>query len=103
MKERAYRRTHARWLVMSVSLFVAAACSGGATNADVTSIDASVMGGGGYPSFTVKAMAGQVDRLWVLDVNGQRVVVDATYSPDTTQAERDRLGQVATSLRFLTP
>ena len=48
-------------------------------------------------------MAGQVDRLWVLDVNGQRLVVDATYAPDTSQAQRDELGQVATSLRFNAP
>jgi hypothetical protein len=43
---------------------------------------------------------GQVDRLWVLDVKGQRLVVDATYSPDTTQADRDQLEQVVESLRF---
>jgi hypothetical protein len=43
---------------------------------------------------------GQVDRLWVLDVNGQRLVVDATYSPDTTQADRAALAQVVGSLRF---
>ena len=43
---------------------------------------------------------GQVDRLWVLDVNGQRLVVDATYSPDTTQADRNELAQVVASLRF---
>lgn len=45
-------------------------------------------------------VAGQVDRLWVLDVDGQRLVVDATYSPDATQADRVELGQVAESLRF---
>src|SRR5262245_26392067 len=33
-------------------------------------------------------VAGQVDRLWVLDVDGQRLVVDATYSPDTTAQDR---------------
>jgi hypothetical protein len=48
-------------------------------------------------------VAGQVDRLWVLNVNGQRLVVDATYSPNTTQAQRDELGQVAQSLRFVSP
>ena len=48
-------------------------------------------------------MAGQVDRLWVLNVNGQRLLVDASYSPDTTPAERDALGQIATSLRFVSP
>ena len=46
---------------------------------------------------------GQVDRLWVLDVRGQRLVVDASYSPDTTQADRDELAQVVKSLRFAAP
>ncbi len=46
---------------------------------------------------------GQVDRLWVLDVKGQRLVVDATYSPDTTHADRDELAQVVESLRFVAP
>jgi hypothetical protein len=48
-------------------------------------------------------VAGQVDRLWVLDVDGQRLVVDATYSPDATPADRDELGRVAQSLKFLRP
>jgi hypothetical protein len=43
---------------------------------------------------------GQVDRLWVLDVNGQRLVVDATYSPDTTQVDREELERVVQSLHF---
>ncbi len=43
---------------------------------------------------------GQVDQLWVLDVNGQRLVVDATYSPDTTPADRAALAQLVSSLRF---
>jgi hypothetical protein len=45
-------------------------------------------------------VAGQVDRLWILDVDGQRLVVDATYSPDTSEAVRDELGRIAESLRF---
>jgi hypothetical protein len=45
-------------------------------------------------------VAGQVDRLWILDVDGQRLVVDATYSRDTTEVDRAELGQVAESLRF---
>jgi len=48
-------------------------------------------------------VAGQVDRLWVLDVDGQRLVVDATYSPGTTEANRAELGQVAESIRFDNP
>jgi Tol biopolymer transport system component len=46
-------------------------------------------------------VAGQVDRLWVLDVGGQRLVVDATYSPDATPADRDELTGVAESLKFV--
>jgi hypothetical protein len=45
-------------------------------------------------------VAGQVDRLWVLDVDGQRLVVDATYSPDATPADLAELEQVVQSLRF---
>jgi hypothetical protein len=48
-------------------------------------------------------VAGQVDRLWVLNVLGQRLLVDATYSPNTTQAQRRALGQIAKSLRFVAP
>ncbi len=48
-------------------------------------------------------MANQVDRLWVLDVNGRRLVVDATYSPDATDAQKAELDQVAESLMFDKP
>ncbi len=48
-------------------------------------------------------VAGQVDRLWVLDVDGQRLVIDATYSEDTTAADRDELGSVVASIRFIAP
>ena len=47
--------------------------------------------------------AGQVDRLWVLDVNGQRLVVDATYTPKTPEARRAELDQIAQSIRFDEP
>jgi hypothetical protein len=48
-------------------------------------------------------VAGQIDRLWVLDVGGQRLLIDATYSPDTTTVDREELEQVAESLRFEDP
>ena len=48
-------------------------------------------------------VAGQVDRLWVLDVDGQRLVIDATYSPDTPDADRAEQEQVVESLRFVAP
>ncbi len=41
-----------------------------------------------------------VDQLWVLDVNGRRLLVDATYSPDTSQADRAELDQIVKSLHF---
>ncbi len=42
----------------------------------------------------------QVDRIWVLDVNGQTVVVDA-YAPDVSAADRQELEQVVESVRFV--
>jgi hypothetical protein len=48
-------------------------------------------------------VAGQVDRLWVLDVRGQRLVIDATFSPNATPTDRAELDQVAESLRFGAP
>jgi hypothetical protein len=47
-------------------------------------------------------MAGQVDRLWILNVNGQRLVVDASHSPDTTKAQLDEEDQIVHSLEFVT-
>jgi len=46
-------------------------------------------------------MAGQVDRLWILDVNGQRLLVDATHSPDATQSQLDEQDRIVQSLRFV--
>lgn len=48
-------------------------------------------------------VAGQVDMLWVLDVDGRRLVVDATYSPDTPEADRAELSAIVESLRFTDP
>ncbi len=44
-------------------------------------------------------VAGQVDRLWIFDVAGDRMLMDATYSPDTSEADRDVLDQIAMSFR----
>jgi hypothetical protein len=46
-------------------------------------------------------MAGQVDRLWILNVNGQRLVVDAAQSPDATSAQLDEQDQIVRSIRFV--
>jgi hypothetical protein len=43
---------------------------------------------------------GEVDQLWVLEVNGQRLVVDATYSPGTSLSQQAALEQVVYSIRF---
>lgn len=48
-------------------------------------------------------VAGQVDRLWVLDVDGQTLVVDATHEPGATQAHLDEQSQIVESLRFVSP
>ena len=53
--------------------------------------------------YRYEEVPGQVDQLWVLDFKGQRLVVDATYSPGTSQAERAELQQVVDSLRFSAP
>lgn len=45
--------------------------------------------------------AGQVDRVWVLDVDGQTLLVDATYTPDTSVSDREELEQVVQSLQFV--
>lgn len=43
---------------------------------------------------------GQVDRLWILDVEGRRLVIDANYMPGSTTQDRAELQQVADSIRF---
>lgn len=45
-------------------------------------------------------MAGQVDELWVLDVDGQRLVVDASHSPDATPVQIAEEDQIVASLSF---
>ena len=44
---------------------------------------------------------GQVDRLWILDVHGERLVIDAYYLPEATPGERAELERVVESIRFL--
>jgi hypothetical protein len=43
---------------------------------------------------------GQVDRLWILDVDGIRLVIDAFEMPYATAAERAELMAVVESIRF---
>jgi len=43
---------------------------------------------------------GQVDRLWILDVDGRRLVIDATYMPGSTDQDRATLAKVVNSIAF---
>lgn len=43
---------------------------------------------------------GQVDMVWILDVRGQRIVVDAAYTPRSSPADIDKLNSMAKSLKF---
>jgi len=44
---------------------------------------------------------GQVDRMWVIEMNGQPLVIDGTYSPDASQADQQQLSDVIDSIRFV--
>jgi hypothetical protein len=43
---------------------------------------------------------GQVDRLWILDIEGHRLLIDATYMPGSTAQDRADLAQVVNSIAF---
>jgi hypothetical protein len=72
-------------------------------------IDFSRCGQGYFESWTGRGWAsdrwqqrpGQVDRLWILNVHGQRLVVDANYLPTATRADRAELNRVVHSIKFL--
>lgn len=44
--------------------------------------------------------SGQFDRLWILDVYGERLVIDASYFPSTPQAGRAQLFCIVHSVRI---
>ena len=44
---------------------------------------------------------GQVDRLWILDVEGHRLVIDANYMPSATRKQRAELERIVHSIKFL--
>jgi hypothetical protein len=44
---------------------------------------------------------GQVDQVWILDVDGQRLVADASYAPTSSASERDHLTSMVNSLEFV--
>ena len=43
---------------------------------------------------------GQVDRLWILDIQGHRLVIDVTYMPAASALDQVELGKVADSIAF---
>ena len=43
---------------------------------------------------------GQVDRLWIIDVQGRRLVIDAAIWPGATDQDRAHLQQVVDSIVF---
>ena len=63
---------------------------------------------GYFESWTAKGWAsdryqqgpGQVDRLWILDVKGQRLVIDAAYMPWATRKQRAELDRIVHSIKF---
>ena len=55
----------------------------------------------GWNSDRFQQGPGQVDRLWILDVNGERLVVDAYYLLETSEEDRAELEEVVQSIRFL--
>lgn len=55
----------------------------------------------GWASDRYQQVPGQVDRLWILDVDGQRLVVDAWYLPAATAQDLAELAEVVDSIRFL--
>ena len=57
--------------------------------------------GNGWSSDRYEQAPGQVDRLWILNVDGQRLVVDASYLPNATAQDRAALQRVVDSIDFL--
>jgi len=57
--------------------------------------------GNGWAGNRYQQGAGQVDRLWILDVNGARLVIDAFYMPTSTDAERQQLEDVVQSIHMV--
>lgn len=56
------------------------------------------LGNGGGERYAL--VTGQTDRMWIFTVNGQRMLLDASFSPDATRAQINQMMQVAGSLRF---
>jgi hypothetical protein len=55
----------------------------------------------GWGSDRYQQGPGQVDRIWIVSVDGQRLVVDAAYMPRATSKDRAELGRIVHSIHFL--
>lgn len=55
---------------------------------------------GGVRYHQSRARIRTVDRLWILDVYGERLVIDASYFPSTPQAGRAQLFCIVHSVRI---
>ena len=64
--------------------------------------DSWTANGGSWNAGRYQQGPGQVDRLWILDVEGERLVVDASFMPSTTPKDREELWRVTESIRFQT-
>jgi hypothetical protein len=42
-----------------------------------------------------------VDRIWILNIHGRRLVLDVSYLPKSTPTDRAELERVVKSIRFL--
>jgi hypothetical protein len=57
---------------------------------------------GSWNGHRIQQSPGQVDRLWILDIDGERLVVDAGFMPSADAKDREELWQVMESIRFQT-
>lgn len=78
---------------------------------DIAFTDCDVRDPGGEPTFEswtatgwstdrYQQGPGQIDRLWILDVGGARLVIDAQFMPEATEQQVAELMQVVETLRF---
>jgi hypothetical protein len=70
-------------------------CDGNAQHRDFVSWTAS-----GWASNRYHQGPGQLDRLWILDVDGERLVIDAFSMPTATEAEIQEMVGIVESIRF---
>ena len=50
-----------------------------------------------------KALTAREGRIWILDVDGERLVMRTTWDPESTQAERDELQAIVDSVGIVRP